>query len=463
MGSSINFSGLASGIDSSAIISALLESERRTQLIPIETRVNTLQATEASISTLGALLNSLKSSAEKLRTVNGGALVFSATSSDERVLSARATYGASQSSYQFTVSQLARGALFTIDSTAQAYTSSSALIAPSLSGAGAVSVTTGETPATAETVSISVNSTTTLSQFVSDFNSASSAAEAVVVNRGTESAPDYAISIYSRSTGSAQGTLTLSASAELTSVGFFDRQVGENAANAIVTVAGIGTVQRASNTISDLLPGISLSVQAVGSARVQTELDSDLSVQRIGAFIDDYNKLVRFVEEQNRIVTGGEDGATVEFSPLVHSRSDEGALRLLRDTFASIRQSGTVTSLADLGVQTQRDGTVALNKADFAAALNRDPAAAQGALAQLGERVGSLNGIISQFTRYGGILHVESQSRVQEITTLQARKLEVEKRLKSRESALSSLFGRLEGLVNSMSAQQSALEAISKR
>ena len=55
--SSVTFSGLASGIDSSALIESLIAQQRKARVTPLENKISKYQDTKDSLTELKSLLN----------------------------------------------------------------------------------------------------------------------------------------------------------------------------------------------------------------------------------------------------------------------------------------------------------------------------------------------------------------------------------------------------------------------
>ncbi|USU13997.1 flagellar filament capping protein FliD [Sphingomonadaceae bacterium OTU29THOMA1] len=128
------------------------------------------------------------------------------------------------------------------------------------------------------------------------------------------------------------------------------------AANAQLIVDGVA-VQRASNTITDLLPGVKLQLGAVSTTPVSlttTRPTSALS-QAVADFVETYNQ----VYASARNATNAVDGDL---------KTDNAAKSLLRSlqglttkSIASTSTAGAPTTLAQLGIATNRDGTLTVN------------------------------------------------------------------------------------------------------
>ncbi len=136
--------------------------------------------------------------------------------------------------------------------------------------------------------------------------------------------------------------------------------------NALLNVNGI-SVTRQSNTISDLLPGLTLTLLRSHTANeppatLTTTVDTDGAAAVIQKLLDAYNAALK---ELNRALTGPFKGDT--------------ALRQLLSTLRSLGSqslgSGPLQTLADIGISAGKDGTLTLtNRQRLAQELSIDSA-----------------------------------------------------------------------------------------
>ncbi len=456
----INFSGIASGIDSSALIEALLDRERVARVRPLQSRVAEYQETNSALGDLKSLLSALSSAADKFRVVRGGALTKTASTSDETVATATASNGAAVGTYGLSVTQLAKNATFSFGSTAGAYASSDAKISDGSAFNDTVSVTIGDS---FDTVDIDVDENTTLSDFVTQFNEQTNAATASVVNVGTSNDPDYRIVINSSKTGLAEGELNIAIGGTLSARGAFDSNASDNAKDALFAVSGIsGTITRSSNTVSDVLPGITLSLRETGDATISVGVNASQSASAVQDFVDAYNEVIQFVSENDLVSQEGEGNErTSIFGALARSSLDENVLTSLRSAFSLASGSGElVNTLSDLGVTTQRDGTLAFDQTVFNSALSSDAESSAGILERLGEQLSKVDGTIAQFTRFSGLIDQASKGNSSQITSIEARVAEIEASLLQQEQLLTQRFARLESLIGKLNSQQSQLASL---
>ncbi len=452
---SINFFGVGSGLDTSSIINSLLDQKRQSRIKPIETKISNLQDTNTAFTDLISKLNKLKDSASSFRVLNGGSLAKDVAVSDETVLSAKASNAAANTSAQITVTQIASNATLSFNNSASS--TSSAINGSAISGNVDFTVGTG---ANQESISIAVDSTTTYDQFVVAFNNASDKAVASTVNVGTASSPEYKIVISSLNEGTEKGQISATDNVNL----FTSGQTIDQATDAQFSISGItGTITRSSNTISDVISGVTLNLSKAGTSAVTVQSDVEGSTGNIDSFVTAYNDLLKFVNENDTIKFESNRGSfKAVFGSLSSSSLDENAISAIKSALSSssVSSGSVVATLADLGITTQKDGTLKLDKKTFATALSNDSEAVKNITAKLGENLAKVGGTIDQFTQFAGLIPDAIQSNKESISKLQVRLSDLEKSLSQQEQSLIRQFASLDSQIGKLNAQQSTLTSI---
>ena len=140
------------------------------------------------------------------------------------------------------------------------------------------------------------------------------------------------------------------------------------ALNSRLLVDGV-TIERASNTITDLFDGYSLDVTAVTSSsfRLSSSLDKVSSLDTMKSFLDAVNSTRTKLNDWTRI--GSE---TQEAGPLARNIAVKSLKKGINDLLTgSIKGFGSdALYLSELGVRTNQDGTLSLNETTFNAQLD---------------------------------------------------------------------------------------------
>lgn len=462
----INFSGIASGIDSASLIEAIIEQQRAVRIQPQEKRISTYQETNESLNKLTDLLNTLNDTVSHFRLLNGGIISKTVSSSDETKVSASASNFAASGTYGINVTQLASNGILSFD---DRFSSESEVINSSINNGAAeadrtasISIGTG---AEQENIDIVLTNTTTAQDFVEQFNSQSTKANASLVNLGTESSPSYGILISSNEEGTELGTISQSIGTEITSAGTgaFTAVTSDQATDAQFTIDGIsGTITRGSNTITDVITGLSFNLQATGSANVTVGVDQETTTSYLEDFVNAFNDVIEYINENDAITEDDtQEEVTNIFGSLSSVSVDENLVSSLKAALTgSSISGGSVNVLADLGITTERDGTLKFDSDVFKQALAKDPNSVQTITQNLGEDLGAVNGRIAEFTKFGGLIDAVENSNQSLISDIQSRISLVESQLGRQEESLTSQFARLESLIGQLQSKQNAISGI---
>jgi len=171
----------------------------------------------------------------------------------------------------------------------------------------------------------------------------------------------------SAATGAAN-SFTVATSGALAGFGFTTTQTAQDAAYSVNGLA----LTSASNNITDVIGGVTLSLGATGTSTVSVAADTQGIDTAAKAFVDAYNALNTKVKSLTAY-----DASTKTAAAL----NGESALRQVMSQLRGVvggnmtaSTSGDYTMLTSIGIQFQADGSLALNSTTFDAALQADPA-----------------------------------------------------------------------------------------
>jgi flagellar hook-associated protein 2 len=145
--------------------------------------------------------------------------------------------------------------------------------------------------------------------------------------------------------------------------------------DAILRLDGV-EVRRASNSIKDLIPGVQLDLKgaapgtriALGVTRPTASIE-----QAVGDFVSAYNELMKAL---NTATAPGADGAG---GPLRGDLSVREMKRQLAELPSKVLNSqGALKTLSEIGVATNRDGSLSLNKVRLQSVLASSPTDVEG-------------------------------------------------------------------------------------
>jgi flagellar hook-associated protein 2 len=335
-------SGLASGIDYSALIKQLVELQRKPidalekQRVELETRYTVYDE-------LTAKLDKLKSAADAVKN-DLGFQGFSTKSTNEDILTATAISTASGGKYSIVIENLAQAHKIAADGFA-ATTSTVA------AAAGSFKFKLG---ATGTEQTVSVDATTTLDQLRSAINALDAGVTATIVNDGSSPNP-YRLVLTSDETGASneifitQNDTTLNFATTL-----------QSALDSTFKVDNM-TIQRSSNSVADVIAGVTLNFNSADPLKTITlsvNRDDEAITKKVQALVDDYNEVIKYIKDNNRYNT-----ETKTAEPLFGDSIARTAMDDVRKVMTSAISGlpSDMNRLSHVGVKTTDDGLLKLD------------------------------------------------------------------------------------------------------
>ncbi len=350
---SITFGGLASGLDTNAIITQLVALERR-PIEALQLKRNDEQQRLDLVGTLERLVKDLQTKAEELG--DGGFFAYDLQVASEGVANFQLTGDAPAAAHTLDVTQLAAADRYRFDAVAD----------PDASlGEGNVtfSVFDDETGGLVNYDIDIVSGTDSLNDIAATINAnAGDSVTASVINTGTEASPSYQLVLTGNQTGSDYAIQDLSVS--YPDLG--DPVQIQQASNAQVTIDGL-QVERSTNLFNDVLEGISFTVtQAGGSTSFTVEANSEGIQTNLDEFAASYNAVIDFINGQQEFSEeAGQGGLLFGDSILDRVKNTlQGAVFDISDTELLELQSATnngFVALNQIGISFDSDGRMELD------------------------------------------------------------------------------------------------------
>jgi flagellar hook-associated protein 2 len=356
----INFGAATSGqgFDVASTVTAILASEQAIET-PWKNQLTSLQAQDTVFTTLGTDLSTLTTSLQALTDFSGVLAAKQGSSSDTNLLfltsaSALAVAG----SHTVVVNSLAQ--------TSSQYSDTIANSSDTLSGSLTVKI-----GSTSHTINVD-SSSNTLASLAAAINLAGIGVNASVISDVSGSR----LSLVSGTGGSAgEITLTggLSDATTNTAIGF---QVGQDGLDASLKVDGVD-LKSASNTVSTAIPGVTFQLLASSTTtQIQIQITNDnTSIETaVSGFITAYNTVVSDINTQE----GNDSSGNPE--PLFGNPTLALIQSQLSGALFGGTASGAISSVSQLGIGFNPDGTLTLNADTLDAALNNNFADVAGFL-----------------------------------------------------------------------------------
>jgi len=451
----LQLSGLASGLDSAAIIQQLMAIERQPQVRALqqqrveEARVTALQDIQTRLSNLSDAIDGLKDAAPwaDVQTVE----------SSSTAVSAVRTGGAAAGAYTVSVSQLARAAQQAQQTATSAASATGTLTFQVGAGSAAtVNLTSGDT---LDTIAGRINATTDIPVYATVVNgklvvSGKTTGAANTINVGGTLAADFG---FTQTLAPQDATYSLNGGADQTS---------------------------ASNSLTDAIVGVTLNLKATTTSAATISVgapspDKDAITSKIQAFVDQYNSTIDFVQQKlsEKKVAQPQSDADRAKGILNGDSALTGLLSNLRKAVADVvsGRPASMSYLSQVGLTTGKTtGSGALSKDAVSGKLSLDATQLGDQLAMrfsdvkalfrnvtgkyategLGQRLG---GILDPWLVGSGKNPSLMDSRIageqSEIKALKQRQAELEIRMTAKQDALKAQFAGLETALSKVQSE----------
>lgn len=376
MAGTITSLGLGSGID----LQGTLEKLKAVDQVPItnmKTRQLQYKDQIAEFQTVNTKLLALKTAALDL-TLNSTYDSKSVASTNADVAGATLDSSAAEGNYNVVVTALAKQNIWQSSGVA--------------SSGSAISSTSGNFRFTAGDTQVEVDVTPgmTLQQLADAINEdeANTGVIASVMNDGTGT-DAYHLVLTAKETGEINAITIVSNTTSLT----MSEAQAKGTLDAKLSVNGIG-YQRATNNIDDVLTGMHLNLIDTGSATLRVSSDTGGIKEKITALVNAYNEAVQEIKDNSSYdPETGQRGSLNGISTFVNIRS---SLRsLVSSTVSGL--SGSYSSLSDIGIQYNRDGTLSLDEEALGRAIDSNLDAVQELL--IGNEEKEIDGIAARLNK----------------------------------------------------------------
>ncbi|HEY1098373.1 MAG TPA: flagellar filament capping protein FliD [Myxococcota bacterium] len=436
----IQAGGLASGLDTASIIDSLVTLQKA----PITKIENRMTAVKVRVSALSTISSQLKSLDAALTTLQSSGTRASTISSKNTSFTATTTTGAVPGRFNVQVEQLATAAK-----------ARSALLSSETA------------PVNGSTLSFSIDGTTTdieiedgtpLNEVAEKLNGAGLPITAAVLFDGEKavlsvsrtstghtvgSDPSTALSITETVTGSGGSSLGLAVTSE--------------AKNTVAQIDGM-RFERQSTRLVGAIPGVTIEATAEGSNETVVVAEDNAGTKdRLQKFVDAYNAVAKSLQGELNLKPETDRSKTLAGDTTL--RLLQGQLQRTISTQAGGSNVGGLglQTLADIGLKSNRDGTIAIDQGTLTKALERDGAGVDRLFAKTSAIASGVNDLVKNFTGTDGIISKKTTAYGQETTRLTDDKVRKEARLAVFREQLVRQFTAMESIVSSMNSTSSYL------
>lgn len=456
MASPISFQGLSTNLPTDQLVEAILQAESQ--------GMERMQARQALNSQRASLVRTFRTNLLALQTAFGSLANSSFSSRSVTSSDANNTYltatasGAANGTYDVVVRQVAQGARLTAPTAATSLTASLGGTDSVGDGTGTYDYTLTNTDGEAVTVSLGAadNTLAGLRDAINAQTGTTGVQATVVQTAATGDSYKLVLSTAETGVGSTSDSIYLKGNAGnllgLSNAGS-GTQSQTVAKNALFSVNGID-LERSSNVITDAVDGLTLTLKAGDETKTTTltvGTNRDGLKTAMGELVAKFNALYKTYKDNS-----GTGGALAGDSTLRTILSQVRSY--LTGQPEGVASDAAYRSGAEVGLKTERDGTLGFDSTAFLAAIDQDPAAVESVF---NKAYSAFQTYSAQVTSLGsGNLALVLQTIDSQNTRLGTQIESIQARLDRRREALQLQFSRLETLVGQMQAAGQSLGSL---
>lgn len=428
----ISLSGVSSGFDWASLIEQLSEAESEQYITPLTTRQTKSEDKLEAWQSMESKLSALQTAIDNLKDADDYEVYTTSLSSNSSILadsllSATADSDAAAGSYEIVITQLAQS---------EKYQSASATSKDTDAGwTGSIEIEGAENEITLDGKS--------LESLRSEINALNTGDDATGVTATILQVDDndFRLILTHDDTGTTGMNLSDGSTA-----GFSKLQDGKNAA---LTVDGV-SISRSSNTITDVIPGVTLDLKGANTGTtltLQVSQDTETITSEIQAFVDAYNQVLDFVEDQMSY-----DTTTKETGGALFGDNTLKAIKSrLQNTFLD-------SGLFAAGVTIDDDNRLTLDTEELESVLATD---ASGTVSLFQDMAQNMNTLLDTYTdSIDGVITLREKSLEDSISDIEEKIDKTQEHIDRRMEMLTNQYIYMESAISEMNSQLSYISSL---
>jgi flagellar hook-associated protein 2 len=427
--------GLASGLDSNTIIDKLMELESQPIKL-VQTRQAAVKTQISSLATIRSKLSDLATAGRNLASAGAVATTVGSTATGYDAVTGT---GAVAGRHTVKVTGLASAA--------------SALSTPFGSSTAPVNAGRFDFTVQGKDYGFDVAPGSTLADVAYQIRQSGAPVSATLINDGSQTF----LSLMNNETGNP----TTGAALAITDPSNILGLTVKAATPASLTVDGL-PITRQSNSVGDVIPGVTINLKSLTTTDETLVINNNTAGTQanITNFVDAYNGVLKLVQDQLTSVPGSDRASSLAGDSSL--RGLQSALHKLMTTQVNPSATATIRSLADIGLKTDRDGTLSVDTATLTKALGRDAQAVNDLFSTATTGLGAVTqktvDVYGNFTN--GLLSTRSKGLANTVKQMDDQIAAMNLRLDVRKTTLINQFTAMEKVVSSVKSTGTFLNQI---
>lgn len=446
--------GLGSGLDINKLVPALVEAEKA----PKQSQINNQKVrTETQLSAVGMLKSALETFESSLLALKSSSTSFDgykAVSSKTSVASVTMGASAVAGSYRLEVESLATASKVASAVQAKDTAYEAGELKVKLGDGGAEYTIAISDGATLEDIRESINSQLSNQGISANVISDSSGSRLVLSSELTGDGNDISVT---GTAGTSLAGLDIDGKQKQSAngAGFITP-----AANAKYSIDGL-EMSNKDNTITGL-QGLTIKLQEEGTTTLTVSANTDGIQASVESFVMAYNTLLTVTNGLTKVssTTDKDGNATTQAGALVADSTLRSMMSQMRTALTSpVDGAGSLQVLAQLGVSTNRDGTLALDSDKLKAAVADDPAGIKQFFTGDKGLFNRIGDITTVYSGASGLLASRETSLSSTITGLAEEQASLDRRIENLTLTMYKKFNAMDGLVARLNATRDSVMA----
>ncbi len=443
----VSSTGLGSGVDINSIVTALVNAEGQGQTNLIKNQQSTLNGQITAYSKFTAAASAVQTAVDSL-TSSATFNSYAATVGDISIASASVNASAVPGSYSLSVTQLAQGTTLS----SGAFTSTTATVGTGTlnisAGSSSFAVTIDATHNTLSAIAAAINAATGNPGVSATIITGNDGAHLVLSSQVTGAANAVSVT----QSGGDGNLKSIAYTAGGAANGLTQTQAAQD---AILTLNGY-TYNSKTNAVTSALSGVTINLLAASKGGATTTLtvaaDPSGPAGAIATLIKSYNALIAQVSQLDQY-----DPTSGASTPLFGSSLLEG----FRSQISGIATGGipgaqgssTLTSLAQIGITVNLDGTLSSDSTALSTALKNNPAGVTALFTNAKTGIATrLSNVLFEYTGAGGLVDQTVTSLKGSLNDLANQQTALNARLADLQTSLYATYNHMDLVVSQLKA-----------
>ena len=404
---------------------------------------------QTDLSALGALKSALSDLQGKVRELDELSAFESrlATSSNEDLFTTTADENAVAGSYALEVNQLAKSAkIRSGDFLSDSETVGSGTMTLSL-GANSFQITVGATNNTLADIRNAINASSDNPGITASIINVDSGAQLVLTSDKVGAVNAIAIAVLDDDANDTDNLgLSKLATANLTTI--------QTAQDAIIKVDN-QQVTRNSNTISDVIAGVTIKLQKAEPGTIETlsvQIDKEEAKKKVEGFVSTYNALAGLMNTLSSF-----NSETGQAGVMLGDATLRGVQNLVRNIISDPVKGLEFTTLAEIGVTTDESGLLQIDSGKLDNVLASDVKSVARLFADDEGLANRLDDALQTYLSTDGVFSARTKGLKDRIDDVSEQRVKLDRRLAAVETRLRSQFTAMDMLLGQLQSTSTFL------